>query len=201
MTSRIERHRKKIICIGTSTGGPRALQTVLSQLPKELDASIVIVQHMPPKFTKSLADRLNTLCEIDVKEAEDGEVLKEGTAYIAPGGQHMTIVQIAGKAKVKVLDSPPVNGHRPSVDVMFNSIHHLINFDKIAVIMTGMGSDGAAGLIELKKENNVYAIAESEETCIVYGMPNAAVATMKVDAIAKLDDIAETILTYMKIRT
>ncbi|MCJ8006284.1 chemotaxis protein CheB [Lederbergia wuyishanensis] len=201
MTSRIERHRKKIICIGTSTGGPRALQAVLSQLPKELDASIVIVQHMPPKFTKSLADRLNTLCEIDVKEAEDGELLKEGTAYIAPGGRHMTIVQIAGKAKVKVLDSPPVNGHRPSVDVMFNSIHHLINFDKIAVIMTGMGSDGAAGLIELKKENNVYAIAESEETCIVYGMPNAAVATMKVDAIAKLDDIAETILTYMKIRT
>ncbi|MBS4198975.1 chemotaxis protein CheB [Bacillus sp. FJAT-49732] len=198
MTSRKELHRKNIICIGTSTGGPRALQAVLTQLPKDLDASIVIVQHMPPKFTKSLADRLNTICEIDVKEAEDGEVLKEGTAYIAPGGRHMTIAQIAGKAIVKILDSPTVNGHRPSVDVLFNSIHQLTNFDKIGVIMTGMGADGAAGLIELKKDSNVYAIAESEETCIVYGMPGAAVATKKVDAIVKLDEIAETILTYME---
>ncbi|MBS4217731.1 chemotaxis protein CheB [Bacillus sp. FJAT-49711] len=198
MTPRKNPDKKKIICIGTSTGGPRALQVVLSQLPKELDATIVIVQHMPPKFTKSLADRLNTICDIEVKEAEDGESLKEGTAYIAPGGRHMTIVQTGGRAKVKILDSPTVNGHRPSVDVLFNSIHNLSNFDKIAVIMTGMGADGAAGLVELKKESSVYAIAESKETCIVYGMPNAAIATNQVDSIAKLDDIAETILKYIR---
>ncbi|MBS4194003.1 CheB methylesterase domain-containing protein [Lederbergia citri] len=198
MTSRIERNKKKIICIGTSTGGPRALQAVLTQLPKGLNASIVIVQHMPPKFTKSLADRLNTICEIDVKEAEDGETLKEGTAYIAPGGRHMTIVQTAARERVKILDSPPVNGHRPSVDVLFNSIHNLANFDKIAVIMTGMGADGAAGLVELKKDNNVFSIAESEESSIVFGMPNAAIATSKVDAIVKLNDIADSILNYMK---
>ncbi|MBW8350514.1 chemotaxis protein CheB [Bacillus sp. IITD106] len=201
MTSRIELNKKKIICIGTSTGGPRALQAVLTRLPKDLDASIVIVQHMPPKFTKSLADRLNTICEIDVKEAEDGETLKEGTAYIAPGGRHLTIVQTAARERIKIVDSPPVNGHRPSVDVLFNSIHHLANFDKIAVIMTGMGADGAAGLVELKKDSNVFAIAESEESSIVFGMPNAAIATNKVDAIVKLNDIADSILNYMKKRT
>ncbi|MCR2820700.1 CheB methylesterase domain-containing protein [Lederbergia panacisoli] len=198
MTSCKKLQRKKIICIGTSTGGPRALQAVLTQLPKNLDASIVIVQHMPPKFTKSLADRLNTICDIDVKEAEDGEQLKEGTAYIAPGGRHMTIIQTGGRAKVKIVDSPTVNGHRPSVDVLFNSINKLTNFDKIVVIMTGMGTDGAAGLVELKKDSNVYSIAESEETCIVYGMPNAAIATKQVDVIAKLGDIADTILNYIR---
>lgn len=198
MISRSDKARKTIICIGTSTGGPRALQVVLSQLPKHLKAPILIVQHMPPSFTKSLANRLNSLCEISVKEAEDGEILIDGRAYIAPGGRHMIIDQYGSNAIVKILDTPPVNGHRPSVDVMFQSVSHITKFDKIAVIMTGMGADGAKGLIELKNKGNVYAIAESEESCIVYGMPKVAIATQQVDEVVKVDEIAETILKYMK---
>ncbi|MEK3886956.1 CheB methylesterase domain-containing protein [Bacillus sp. FSL K6-3431] len=189
---------KKIICIGTSTGGPRALQTVLSQLPKSINAPIVIVQHMPPSFTYSLAKRLNSICNIEVKEAEDGERLKKGTAYIAPGGHHMTIHPIREDLIVKITGDPPVNGHRPSVDVMFNSLSFVEKYAKIAVIMTGMGADGSSGLLRLKKSGMTIAIAESEQTCIVYGMPKAAIGTGGVDEVLKIEDIASNILKYMK---
>ncbi|MBS4177102.1 chemotaxis protein CheB [Lederbergia citrea] len=197
MTLRNHRQQEKIICIGTSTGGPRALQVVLSKLPSGLQAPIVIVQHMPPNFTKSLANRLNSICDINVKEAEDGEILKKGTAYLAPGGKHMEVLQTGREAVVKIIDTLPVNGHRPSVDVLFESISHFKKYEKIAVIMTGMGNDGAAGLIKLKESGNAKAIAESESSCIVYGMPKAAINTDMVDEIEDLENIAATILTYM----
>lgn len=189
---------KKIILIGTSTGGPRALQEVITKIPANIDAPILIVQHMPAGFTKSLATRLDQLSEIHVKEAEHGDILQKGTAYIAPGGFHLKLKKVGATFAV-VLDQiePPRSGHRPSVDVMFEDVSQYSEFDKIAVVMTGMGYDGSKGLVSLKKTGNVIAIAESAETCIVYGMPKAAVETQLVDEVADVDDIAQTIMKYM----
>ncbi|WP_409253720.1 protein-glutamate methylesterase/protein-glutamine glutaminase [Bacillus sp. SCS-153A] len=193
-----KRCSKKIICIGTSTGGPRALQQVVTSLPSDIDAPILIVQHMPPGFTKSLANRLNMLSTITVKEAEDGELLKNGTAYIAPGGFHLKVEEKRGGLAV-ILDNQelPRGGHRPAVDVLFESVSGLKDYDKIAVIMTGMGTDGSEGLVKLKDSGGVKAIAESEESCIVYGMPKAAVSTNLVDEIQSIENIAGCIMKYM----
>lgn len=189
---------KKIILIGTSTGGPRALQEVITKIPANILAPILIVQHMPAGFTKSLATRLDQLSEITVKEAEHGDILQNGVAYIAPGGYHLKLRKV-GTSFAIVLDQsePPRSGHRPSVDVMFEDVSKYHDFDKIAVIMTGMGYDGSKGLIALKQTGNVIAIAESAETCIVYGMPKAAVETQLVDEIADVDDIAQSIMKFM----
>lgn len=189
---------KKIVLIGTSTGGPRALQEVITKIPATIRAPILIVQHMPAGFTKSLANRLDQLSNITVKEAEQGDILKDGVAYIAPGGYHLKLRKI-GMSYGIVLDQtePPKSGHRPSVDVMFEDVSHYNDMDKIAVIMTGMGQDGAAGLKALKNKGNVRAIAESAETCIVYGMPKAAVETQLVDDVADVDQIAQMIMKYM----
>lgn len=190
--------KKKIILIGTSTGGPRALQEVITKIPSSIKAPILIVQHMPAGFTKSLADRLNNLSHIKVKEAEKGDILQDGVAYIAPGGSHLKLEK-HGASYELVLDQqePPRSGHRPSVDVLFESVSKISDFDKIAVIMTGMGSDGSKGLIELKQSGNVMAIAESEKTCILYGMPKAAVETQLVNEVVEVDKIAETIMKYL----
>lgn len=192
------KHAKKIILIGTSTGGPRALQEVITKIPADVDAPILIVQHMPAGFTKSLATRLDQLSQIHVKEAEQGDILQKGTAYIAPGGYHLKLRKI-GSTFAIALDQiePPRSGHRPSVDVMFEDVSQYSEFDKVAVIMTGMGYDGSKGLIALKKTGNVMAIAESADTCIVYGMPKAAVETQLVDEVADVDDIAQLIMKYM----
>ena len=192
------KHSKKIILIGTSTGGPRALQEVITKIPKNVDAPILIVQHMPAGFTKSLATRLDQLSQIHVKEAEQGDILQKGTAYIAPGGFHLKLRKV-GSTFAIVLDQnePPRSGHRPSVDVMFEDVSQYPDFDKVAVIMTGMGYDGSKGLIALKKTGSIIAIAESAETCIVYGMPKAAVETQLVDEVVDVDVIAQTIMKYM----
>lgn len=188
---------KKLVCIGTSTGGPRALQQVVTKLPNNLDAPVFVVQHMPAGFTKSLANRLDSLSECTVREATDGENAQKGTVYIAPGGYHMTVKEMGANLRIQLDDqTPPQNGHRPSVDTMFESISHITSYAKIAVIMTGMGADGSQGLIELKRKGIVTAIAESEATSIVYGMPKAAVATNLVDEIQNIEKIAETILKY-----
>lgn len=189
---------RKIVLIGTSTGGPRALQEVITKLPKTIKAPILIVQHMPPGFTKSLAERLNQLSKIDVKEAEHGDILQDGKAYIAPGGSHLKLKKQNTHFQI-VLDQnePPRSGHRPAVDVMFENVSKFNDFDKIAVIMTGMGYDGSKGLIALKQNGKTIAIAESAETCIVYGMPKAAVETQLVDEVVDVDDIAQTILKYL----
>ncbi|MGE7089874.1 protein-glutamate methylesterase/protein-glutamine glutaminase [Lysinibacillus sp. NPDC048646] len=189
---------KKIVLIGTSTGGPRALQEVITKIPKKIQAPILIVQHMPAGFTKSLASRLDQLSEITVKEAEQGDILQNGVAYIAPGGYHLKIRKVGTSFGV-VLDNnePPRSGHRPSVDVMFEDVSQIKDFDKVAVIMTGMGHDGSNGLKALKSTGNVIAISESADTCIVYGMPKAAVETQLVDEVADVDDIAQTIMKYL----
>ncbi|MGD6942142.1 protein-glutamate methylesterase/protein-glutamine glutaminase [Cytobacillus gottheilii] len=187
----------KIVCIGTSTGGPRALQAVLTRLPSAIPAPIVIVQHMPAGFTHSLANRLNHLSQITVKEAEDGEILQKGTAYIAPGGYHLQVMKKGTSLQAKLNQAEARNGHRPSVDVMFESVSMIEGFAKVAVIMTGMGSDGSKGLMALKEKGNVKAIAESEESSIVYGMPKSAIATNLVDEVKKVDLIAEAIIKYV----
>lgn len=190
--------RKKIVLIGTSTGGPRALQEVLTRLPKNINSPILIVQHMPAGFTKSLANRLDQLSKIHVKEAEQGEILMDGTAYIAPGGYHLQLGHTGRNYTVELNNQlPPRVGHRPSVDVLFESASHLKDVDKIAVIMTGMGSDGSKGLIQLKEKGVVKAIGESADTCIVYGMPKAAFETGLIDEVADVDDIAKIIMKFL----
>ena len=188
---------KYIIGIGTSTGGPRALQEVITKMPENLPAAVFVVQHMPPVFTKSLADRLNALSMVTVKEAENRERVKANCVYIAPGDYHMAVVD-SGKGYYEILlnQSSLVNGHRPSVDVMLDSLSKLKGEDIIAVIMTGMGSDGARGVKKVKNTGGI-TIAQNEETCVVYGMPKAAIATNAIDAIVPLKDITKTVLRYM----
>jgi two-component system chemotaxis response regulator CheB len=166
----------QIVAIGTSTGGPRALHQVISGIPGNLSAPVVIVQHMPPNFTKSLAQRLDSVSELTVVEAENGMVLQNGTVYIAPGGFHMTVARSGpGGYKIHLSQEEPRAGHRPSVDVLFESLLPLKELKRHIVLMTGMGSDGAKGMLALQKAGAETTIAEAEETCIVYGMPRAAV--------------------------
>lgn len=188
----------KIVLIGTSTGGPRALQNVITKLPADVKVPILVVQHMPPGFTKSLADRLNQLSKITVKEAEHGDTLEAGTAYIAPGGYHLKIRKMNNNFEI-VLDNVerPRGGHRPSVDVLFEEVSKFNDFNKVAVIMTGMGNDGTKGLIELKKTGKTIAIAESQESCIVFGMPKSAIETNLVDEVVDVEHIAQTIMKYL----
>lgn len=182
-----------VILIGTSTGGPRALHKVMNDLSSSINAAVFIVQHMPATFTKSLASRLDSISSFSVKEAEDGDEVKAGHAYLAPGGYQMGVSFSGNQLKVKITNDALVNGHRPSVDYLFNSFSEY-NFSKvIAVIMTGMGYDGRDGMVKLKKQG-VLTIAESEETCVVYGMPKAAIEANVVDIKVPLDNIAFEIL-------
>ena len=186
---------KSIVAIGTSTGGPKALQTVLSSLPKNFPAPIVIVQHMPSGFTKSLADRLNNICQIRVKEATDGEKLIPGTAYIAPGNYHMIVNQ---HYSISTFIGEERGGHRPSVNTLFESIAELTNVNKVAVILTGMGKDGAQGVKKMKEnDSNTVVIVESEETAIINGMPKATLHTGYVSEVVRLENIGERIIHYI----
>lgn len=182
-----------IIAIGTSTGGPRALQEVIPLLPANLPAAVLIVQHMPPGFTKSLAVRLDGLSNINVKEAEDGDILKPGWAYIAPGDYHMMLTKKTGEYQISINHDPPMSGHRPSVNYMMNSVAECGHKNIIAVMMTGMGSDGSEGIAKIKAIGG-RTIAQNEETCVVYGMPKAAVNTGAIDKIVPLYDIANAII-------
>lgn len=193
------KHLEALVCIGTSTGGPRALQTLLTVFPKSFPAPLFIVQHMPKQFTKSLADRLNSLCNITVLEAIHNQRVEMGTAYIAPGDYHMEVIKRAGSLYIHLHEAPPVRGHRPSVDTLFHSISNLGNYQKVAVILTGMGNDGTNGLKRLKEkgEKETLALAESEESCIVYGMPRAAIQTGMVDEVHHLKDMSNRINQYI----
>lgn len=165
-----------LVAIGTSTGGPRALHQVLSQIPDGFRAPVLIVQHMPPNFTKSLAQRLDSDSYLRVVEAEAGMVLESGTAYVAPGGYHMTAARNGKNSyKIHLSKEEQRNGHRPSVDVLFESLLPLKELKRHIVIMTGMGSDGSKGMLALKQSGAITTIAEAEQTCVVYGMPRAAV--------------------------
>ncbi|WP_186577452.1 protein-glutamate methylesterase/protein-glutamine glutaminase [Aquibacillus kalidii] len=188
-----------VVAIGTSTGGPRALQQVLTTLPGNFPTPIVIVQHMPAGFTRSLAQRLNTLSQIEVKEADDGEILTKGTAYIAPGGYQFRVKQRGESLIAQITKEAPVNGHQPSVDVLFDSVADLEQYRAYAVIMTGMGSDGAKSLHNLKaKKENSFIVSESKNTAIVYGMPQAAEKTNLVDLVVDLHEISDVLINKIK---
>ncbi|HLR14551.1 MAG TPA: chemotaxis response regulator protein-glutamate methylesterase [Bacillota bacterium] len=184
------RFNQSLFAIGTSTGGPRALQAVLTALPADFHAPIVIVQHMPAQFTKSLADRLHALSSIQVKEAEHGELLQNGVAYIAPGGEHMHIRQVGTALAIELNKEPPVLGHRPSVNVMLESIASLKRLNKIIIILTGMGRDGTAGIQQIKQEDpSAFIIAESKETTVVDGMPRSALQANVVNEVVPLQSV------------
>lgn len=187
---------KYIIAIGTSTGGPRALQEVIPFLPADIPAAVLIVQHMPPGFTKSLAVRMDGLSEINVKEAENGDILKPGWAYIAPGDFHMYLSNSSKEYQICLNKDMPMTGHRPSVNYMMNSVAASNHPNLIAVIMTGMGNDGSEGILNIKKAGG-KTIAQNEETCVVYGMPKAAVSNGAIDRIVPLNEIAKEIIKIM----
>lgn len=188
----------RIVCIGTSTGGPRALQEVLTKIPEGFQPPIFIVQHMPAGFTNSLAVRLDKLSAIHVKEAENGEKVANGTAYIAPGGFHMKVIQKNNELLIELSEEPPKNGHRPSVDVLFESISSLINYEITSAILTGMGADGAKGMKLIRQQCKGTTIAESEETSVVFGMPKAAVLLNVVDEVVPIQLVADTIIKHSK---
>lgn len=190
---------EKLVAIGTSTGGPRALQYVLPYLPADIDAGIVIVQHMPPGFTKSLSERLNQLSEITVKEAEHGDPIVKGTAYIAPGDRHLVVKQSGNSYYIELSDAPKKGAHKPSVDVMMTSITQIKIPKVIGVIMTGMGADGRDGLKDLKSAREVHIIAQDEASCVVYGMPKSVVETGVADEILPLDQLSSAIIKKLEV--
>jgi len=181
----------RVIAIGTSTGGTQALEVVLTALPR-VCPGIVIVQHMPEKFTAAFAARLNGLCEIEVREAQHGDRVIPGRALIAPGGKHMLLRRSGAQYVVDVIDGPVVNRHRPSVDVLFRSVAKSAGKNALGIIMTGMGDDGAAGLLEMKQAG-AATVAQDEATCVVYGMPKEAVKRGAADKIMPLENIAGVI--------
>ncbi len=190
-----------LVAIGTSTGGPKALQNVVPFIPGGLPAAILIVQHMPPGFTRSLAERLDSISQVSVKEAEDGDIVKAGWVYIAPGGNHMLVEKIqSGEIRIKLSKADPIGGHRPSVNAMMDSVAELEFENTIGVIMTGMGADGSEGVVNIKKRSSGYIIAQDEESCVVYGMPKMAVQTGVVDAVVPLNQISNEIIRIVGVR-
>jgi two-component system chemotaxis response regulator CheB len=185
----------KLVAIACSTGGPKALHTVIPALPANLDAPVLIVQHMPIGFTKSLADRLNELSPIAVKEAEHGDILQKGTVYIAKGGHQMRVLKNEdGEYYLSVTKEPARRGLLPCADIMYESIADL-EFDQITcVVLTGMGGDGTAGISKLYKSKNIYVIAQNEETSVVYGMPKVVKEAGLVDEVLPLGDISDAII-------
>jgi two-component system chemotaxis response regulator CheB len=184
---------RKVVAIGISTGGPNALQYVLSQLPADFPAAIVVVQHMPEGFTELFARRLDECCAIDVKEAHSGDLLLAGRALICPGNRHMKLKRMPLGDIVVLSDEEKVSGHRPSVDVLFRSVAQEFGRDSIGLIMTGMGEDGADALGDIKKAGGM-TIAQDEESCVVYGMPRAAIDRGNAMRVVPLDALANTLL-------
>jgi len=185
----------RIIAIGVSTGGPNALQFVLSQIPAEFSGTLLIVQHMPEGFTEMFARRLDECCALDVQEAKSGDLLLAGRALICPGNRHMMVRRMPRGDMVILSDSAPVNGHRPSVDVLFHSVSQEFGPMSVGVLMTGMGEDGAEGLGVIKAAGGV-TLAQSEDTCVVPGMPRAAILKGYVNRIVPLDAIGQVLTTH-----
>lgn len=184
----------KPVVLGASTGGTQAIEAVLRSLPADCPG-IVIVQHMPERFTAMYAQRLNEVCAIRVREARDGDRVERGLALIAPGGLHLQLRKSGGQYFVVVADGPPVNRHKPSVDVLFQSTAACAGRDVLAIILTGMGNDGARGM-KLMHEQGARTVAQNEETCVVYGMPMEAIKLQGVDDILPLGQIADAILQF-----
>lgn len=185
-----------IVAIGTSTGGTQALEVVLTALPRTAPG-MVIVQHMPERFTAAFASRLNDLCQIEVREAVNNDRVIPGRALIAPGGKHMLLKRSGAQYHVEVVDGPLVNRHRPSVDVLFRSVAKFAGKNALGIIMTGMGDDGAAGLFEMRT-SGANTIGQDEATCVVYGMPKEAVKRGGVERAAPLEGIPQEILNWQR---
>ncbi len=183
----------RVVALGTSTGGTQALEAVLSRLPVD-SPGIVIVQHMPEAFTAAFAQRLNKICQIEVKEAAAGDRVHTGRALIAPGGRHLVLERSGAQYRVNVIDGPPVSRHRPSVDVLFRSVARTAGRNALGVIMTGMGDDGARGLKEMR-EAGARTVGQDEDSCVVYGMPKEAMKLGAVEREVSLDDIPAAILS------
>ncbi|MCQ4312278.1 chemotaxis response regulator protein-glutamate methylesterase [Pseudomonas stutzeri] len=185
---------ESVIALGTSTGGIQALQTVLTSLPEDCPG-IVVVQHMPEKFTAAFADRLNRLCRCEVNEAANSDRVRPGRVLIAPGGRHMQLKRSGAQYHVTIQDGPPVNRHKPSVDVLFRSVAREAGKNAIGVIMTGMGDDGARGLLEMREAGALTA-AQDEASCVVFGMPKEAIARGAAAHIIALSQISRFILGH-----
>jgi two-component system chemotaxis response regulator CheB len=186
---------ERVVALGTSTGGTQALEEVLTALPR-VCPGIVIVQHMPEKFTAAFAARLDSLCEIDVREAQHNDRVVPGRALIAPGGRHMLLRRSGAQYFVEVVDGPLVNRHRPSVDVMFRSVAKSAGVNALGIIMTGMGDDGAAGLLEMRTAG-ARTLAQDEESCVVFGMPKEAIKRGSVERTLPLGAMAKEILKQL----
>ncbi|TFH86702.1 chemotaxis response regulator protein-glutamate methylesterase [Billgrantia azerbaijanica] len=186
---------EKLIIIGASTGGTEAIRAVLEPLPANSPA-ILITQHMPGGFTRSFAERLDRLCSITVKEATDGERVLPGHAYIAPGDHHLKLARSGANYVARLDDGPPVNRHRPSVDVLFHSAASLAGRNAIGVLLTGMGKDGAAGLLEMRQAGS-STIAQDEASCVVFGMPREAIAMGGAQEVVALEDIPERLMALV----
>ena len=195
-TKKRSKNGKKLslIAIGTSTGGTQALEAILTQLPADIPP-ILIVQHMPEKFTKAFAERLNTICQMEIKEAADNDVLIPGRVLVAPGGFHMMLEKSHDKAYVRIKDGPLISRHKPSVDVLFRSVAEYADDKWLGSIMTGMGDDGAVGL-KAMRDAGAYTLGQDENSCVVYGMPLVAQRKGAVCLEVPLRQIPQKIMTY-----
>ncbi|MDR0498752.1 MAG: chemotaxis response regulator protein-glutamate methylesterase [Holophagales bacterium] len=190
----------EMIVLGCSTGGPKALQDFLPHVPKNLPVPILIVQHMPASFTKAFAERLNSISQLEIKEASNGDIPEAGHVYIAPGGIHMNLRSRSGRYSIELTPEPASTLHRPSVDVLFQSAYEACgNTQLLAIILTGMGADGAQGMQKLKSKGTTYTIAESESSCVVYGMPKSAVELGCVDVVAPIQEMAGILKRHFQI--
>lgn len=190
----------KIVAIAVSTGGPKALQHVIPKLPVDLDAPVILVQHMLTGFTKDLAKRLNQLSRIEVKEAVEYEPIRKGRVYIAQGGLHLNYKANLELGTFYYSDQPNRQGVKPCSDYLFESLADSPFDEVVCVVMTGMGCDGTEGIIHLEKKKNIFVIAQSSETCTVYGMPRSIIEAKKADKIVPLDQIAQEIILRVGVR-
>ena len=194
VTSDKAESHKKIVAIASSTGGPKALQEVLPLLPADLDAPVLVVQHMPSGFTASLAERFDNTCKLKVQEATDGMPVKKGNVYIAKGGIHMTIVRNGGNERIVFLDEKPREGVKPCANYMYEPLAGCTYEQITCVVLTGMGADGTEGIANLKKKKKLHVIAQNQETCAVYGMPRSVAVAGLADEVVPLGKVAEAII-------
>ncbi|MCM1568804.1 MAG: chemotaxis response regulator protein-glutamate methylesterase [Roseburia sp.] len=190
----------KVVAIASSTGGPKALQSVITRLPKNLDAPVLIVQHMPKGFTASLAERLNSLSDIRVQEAKEGDVLRKGEVYVAMGGRHMNVRTIKGQCVIHYSDEPAREGVKPCANYMYESLAGT-NYDEIiCVVLTGMGADGTEGIKNLKAKKKVHVITQNQESSVVYGMPKSVVNAGLSNQVAALEQVAQEIIMQVGVK-
>ncbi|MCI8391132.1 MAG: chemotaxis response regulator protein-glutamate methylesterase [Roseburia sp.] len=191
----------KLVALACSTGGPKALQSVIPYLPAALDAPMILVQHMPAGFTKTMAERLNETSKIQVKEAEDGDVLKKGVVYVAPGGWHMEIKKGSdGSHRIHLSDMPAIGGLRPCANITYDSLRDSGYSQIVCVVLTGMGADGTNGILSLAKSKPVYVISQDAATCVVYGMPKAIAQTGLVDEVVPLEEVPKSIIKSVGVK-